>query len=90
MSAQDTKAGGRMQSAIDELQSLIPRSYPSAQFHVGGSPDDAEIVQFNVIVDVDDLDVVLDTVIDRMMEIQIDDSLPLFVVATRPPQPAAI
>lgn len=35
-------------------------------------------------VDVDELDEVADLVIERMMEIQIEDGLPIFVVPTRP------
>jgi hypothetical protein len=34
-------------------------------------------------VDVDDLDDVTDLVIKRMMEIQIEDGLPIFVIPTR-------
>jgi hypothetical protein len=84
MSAREARVDARMQSAIEELQQLLLHSYPDAQFQVGPSPEDSDIVHLYAIVDTDDLDAVLDPVIDRMMEIQIEDGLPLFVVTMRP------
>lgn len=73
-----------MQQAIDELSVMIQNKYPQAVFAVKDSPDDSEIMHLTTIVDVEDADEVLDVVIDRMMELQIDEQLPLFVIPMRP------
>ena len=74
----------RMQQAIDELKEMIQARYPAASFRVGHSPDDPQIMHLVAVVDVEDTDAVMDVVVDRMMELQIDDHLPLFVVPVRP------
>jgi hypothetical protein len=74
----------RTQQAIDELEEMIQARYPAARFRVDHSPDDPRIVHLVAIVDVDDTDAVMDVVVDRMMELQIEDHLPLFVVPVRP------
>ena len=79
----------RMQGALSELESLIQVRFPGARFRVSRGVDDANVVHLIAMVDVDDLDAVLDTVVDRMMELQIDEGLPIFVVPVRPPKPVA-
>jgi hypothetical protein len=66
----------RMQQAIDELKNMIQARYPAARFRVSQSPDDPRIMHLVVVVDVEDTDAVMDVVVDRMMELQIDDHLP--------------
>jgi len=73
-----------MQQAIDELKDMIQGRYPAARFRVDRSPDDPGIMHLVVVVDIEDTDAVMDVVVDRMMELQIDDHLPLFVVPVRP------
>lgn len=73
----------RMQRGIEELKGLIQQRYPDAAFEVTCSPEDRHIVHLKPVVDVEDRDEVMDVVIDRMMELQIDEHLPLFVVPVR-------
>jgi hypothetical protein len=47
--------------------------------------DEPEAVLLVTTVDIDDPDDVTDLVIERMMEIQIDQGLPIFVVPVRHP-----
>jgi hypothetical protein len=73
----------RLQRAIKELRGLILRHYPEARFEVRRGIDDPEAVHLIAAVDTDDLDEVVDLVIERMMEIQIEDGLPVFVIPIR-------
>lgn len=73
----------RLHSALEELRGLILRHYPEARFEISRGIDDPEAVHLIAAVDVDDLDEVVDLVIERMMEIQIEDGLPIFVIPTR-------
>ena len=75
----------KMQSAVDELQALIRQHHPEAQFRVSRDPDGSEAVHLNAVLDVDDTDLAADDFIERMMQIQIDDGLPLFVIPVRTP-----
>jgi hypothetical protein len=72
-----------MKRAIVELEDLVRQQYPDAAFQVQQSPEDPTIIHLIPTVDVVDRDEVMDLVIDRMMQFQIDDSLPLFVVPVR-------
>lgn len=79
----------QVQAAITELQDLIRRRFPEAQFSVELSPEDPDILHLVTMVDIEDADVVLDAVVDRMMEIQIEEELPIFVIPVRSPARAA-
>jgi hypothetical protein len=74
----------RVRSALDELAALIIARYPEATFRVAGSPDDPAVVHLIATVDVEEPDAVLDVVVDRMMDLQIAEGLPLFVIPVRP------
>lgn len=76
----------RMQAAIAELQERIRDRYPAASFRVQYSPDEPEAVLLKTMVDVEDRDEVLDVVAERMMQLQIEEGLPIFVVPIRPPE----
>lgn len=73
-----------MQSAIDELRGLIERRYPGATFSVSRDPEEAASVHLNATVDVDDTDEVVDLVIDRVLEFQEEQDLPIHVIPLRP------
>ena len=79
----EPKLRPRMQQAVEELKGLVRERYPEAGFRVARSPEDPRIIHLWAIVD-EDGDVVIDVVIDRMMEIQIEDELPIFVIPVRP------
>ena len=74
----------RIQSAIDELQGLIRDRYPAATFSVGYG-DDPGCIYLTSTVDVEDRNDVIDTYIDRLVDLRVDEVLPLHVVPVRPP-----
>ena len=71
-----------MAAAIEELKILI-RSYdPDAQFEVAAGPD-ASDTYLIARVDTEDADEVMDLYIDRLVEMQVEDRLPLYVMTLR-------
>lgn len=84
MSAERITAGNpRIRNAITELEGLITARYPEATFEVSEG-EDPEGVYLTAIVDTDDLTSVLEVVGSRMVDMQAEDGLPLYVVPTRP------
>jgi hypothetical protein len=77
--------GPRMQAAIAELQELIRAHHPSVTFTVGEAWD-PDGVYVRAIVDVDDSDEITELFIDRMIDLQVEDGLPLYVVPVRTPE----
>lgn len=75
----------RMQTAVDELQQLIRSHFPTTTFTVGEA-EDPEGMYVRAIVDVDDTDEVMDVFIDRMIDLQVNDGLPIYVVPVRTPE----
>lgn len=74
-----------VQSALAELRALIQQRYPSARFRVGLG-DDPEGIYLTATVDVEDPEDVVDVFIDRLLELQIEEHLPVYVVPVRPPE----
>jgi len=72
----------RVLRALDDFKQAILERYPGAAFQVsyGGEP---EGVYLEPIVDVDDMFEVLDVIMDRMLEVQIEEGLPVYVVPLR-------
>jgi hypothetical protein len=79
----------RMEAALDELRSIILRRYPMATFETGPSQDDPEIVHLYAYVDVEDTNEVMDLVVDRMVDMQAEEGLPVFVIPLLTPERAA-
>jgi len=79
----------RLQAALDELRAIIRRHYPAVRFRLTRGLDDPTIVELVAIIDIDDPDRVLDVVIDRQMQLQIEEGLLIFVVTERPPERVA-
>lgn len=75
----------RIQEAIAELQGLILGRYPEATFSLdhGTDPDG---VYLTATVDVEDRNDVIDTYIDRLVDLHVEEELPLHVVPVRPPE----
>lgn len=73
----------RMQAAIMELQGLIRQHYPNTTFEVvyGDDPIGMYVV---ATVDVEDTEAVVDVYIDRLLKLQIDAGLAIYVVPLRP------
>lgn len=74
----------RTQAALSELQRILTQHYPEATFRVRRGIDDPESIHLVTTVDVEDTDEVLDVVIDRIMELQIEEGLPVHVIPVRP------
>lgn len=75
-----------MQNALKEMEGVIGERYPTATFEVSRGEDDPEAVHLTATVDLDDPDEVLDLVITRVMELQVDEGLPLYVIPVRTPE----
>jgi len=77
-----------MASALSELRAMIQKRYPTAIFTVSYG-EDPDGVYLTATVDIDDTDAVVDLVIDRLLTMQVEESLPLYVIPIRPPTPIA-
>jgi hypothetical protein len=86
MLGQTLELDSKMQAAVDELQGLIRQRHPEAQFRLGRDPEGSEAIHLTAVLDLDDTDLVVDEFIDRMMQLQIDDELPIFVIPVRTPE----
>jgi len=78
----------RIQQALTELQDMIAARWPAASFAVSRG-DDPEGLYLDATVDLDDPDEVMDLVVDRLLELQVDERLPVHVVPLRTPERAA-
>ena len=75
----------RMEEAVHELKRLITARFPQAAFVVeeGFDPEGIYLV---TTVDIADTDEVIDVVGDRLVELQVDEALPIYVTPLRPIQ----
>lgn len=78
----------RRQQAVTELTEIIKRRYPTASFAVGPGEDAPDATHITATVDVDDLDEVMDLVIEREIELQVDEGIPIYVIPIQPPERA--
>lgn len=72
-----------MEAALRELKELITARFPQASFAVedGFDPEGIYLV---ATVDVEDTDEVVDVVGDRLVELQVEDGLPVYLAPLRP------
>jgi hypothetical protein len=75
----------RSQHALAALQARIVHHDPSAPFEVAAG-DDPGGIYLTPIIDIEDTDAVLAVVLDRLIELQVDEGLPIFVVPLQPLQ----
>jgi hypothetical protein len=77
----------RVQEILLELEQRIRALYPAAEFEVthGGEPDG---VYLTATIDTTNVFDLLDAITDRLLEIQIDEKLPIYVIPIRPERPA--
>lgn len=73
----------RIEPAIEELKGLIRERYPEAHFEVSRG-EDPEGVYLAATVDVDDVDDVMALYTERLIELQVVDRLPLYVLSLQP------
>src|SRR5688572_1773362 len=73
----------RMQEAIDELKGLITTRFPQAAFVIeeGFDPEGVYLI---TTVDIADTDDVIAVIGDRLVELQVDEGLPVYVTPLRP------
>jgi len=73
----------RMEDAVHELKGLISVRFPQAGFVVeeGFDPEGIYLV---TTVDIADTDEVMDVIGDRLVELQVEEGLPLYVTPLRP------
>jgi hypothetical protein len=83
-SARRIPFGACEELAIDEIRCLILQQYPAATFAVQRGQDDPEAIHLLVTVDLEDTDAVPDLVLEHMMELQIEQGTPIFVITARP------
>ncbi len=72
-----------MAAAIAEIRDLIAEHYPQATFVVEEGDDPAGIYLV-AMVDVEDTDEVVDRYGDRLVDLQVEAGLPVYVAALRP------
>ncbi len=75
----------RMEEAVRELKGLITAGFPQVSFVVeeGFDPEGIYLV---TTVDIADTDEVIDVIGDRLVELQVDEGLPVYVTPLRPIQ----
>ena len=73
----------RLEEAVQELKELITTRFPQAAFVVeeGADPKGIYLV---TTVDIADTDEVVDLVGDRLVELQVEEGLPVYVTPLRP------
>ena len=74
-----------MQNAIDEVTAIISASYPTTTFvtEPGVEPDSVFVQAFVDAIEPDD---VMDLYISRLVTIQVEEGIPLYVFARRTPE----
>ena len=73
----------RIKEAIQELEGLITARFPQATFVIEEGFD-PEGVYMITTVDIADTDEVIDVIGDRLVELQVDEGLPIYVTPLRP------
>ena len=73
----------QMENAVEEIKRLVTRRFPDATFALGHG-EDPEGMHLIITVDLDDMGEVVDLSLDRLVDMQLDDMLPLYVIPLRP------
>lgn len=73
----------RIDRAVEELQAIIVARYPEATFAVWQGEDPIG-TYITAIVDVPDTDEVTDLIIERLIAMQVEEELPVYVIPVRP------
>ena len=74
-----------MEKAVNELKGAISKRFPQASFVVEEGYDPKGIYLVTT-VDIADTDEVIDVIGDRLVELQVDKGLPIYVTPLRPIQ----
>jgi hypothetical protein len=73
----------RLAEAMREIEALIASRYPEARFAVSEG-EDPDGIYLRATVDVEDMGEVVHVFIDRLVEMQVEEGLPVYVVPIRP------
>src|SRR3954470_195660 len=73
----------RIDAAVVELQQMILDHYPDATFTVEPG-EDPPGTYITATVDVDDLDEVFDVVVKRLLDMQVEERLSVYVLIVNP------
>jgi len=74
------------QEAIVDLRDRISARYPTAEFALRHGIDDSDETYLRVTVDIDDPDEVLELVIDRLLELQLERGMHVYVLPIHSPE----
>lgn len=72
-----------IEAALDELQGVIADRFPTATFEVAEGTDPLGIF-LDVTVDLEDTTEVTDLVGDRLLDMHVEEGLPIYVIPSRP------
>ncbi len=72
-----------MEAAIEEMTHLVSQRFPEATFALGHG-EDPEGTHLIATVDIDDMGEVVELYLDRLVDMQLDEALPLYVIPVRP------
>lgn len=75
----------RIPAIVADLRERILAHYPDATFEVARG-DDPIGIYVMATVDVEETGEVLDSIMDRLLEVQVDEYLPVYVIPIRPLQ----
>jgi hypothetical protein len=75
----------RMEEAIAEMKERVLHRFPTTTFEMYQGEDPVGIYLI-AIVDTDDLEEVKDLFLDRIVDLQVEEGLPLFVIPERTPE----
>lgn len=78
----------RIQDALNELERLIKTAFPTVTFRTYRG-EDPEGTYLEAMVDVDDTHNVMDVYIDRLVDLQVEEKIPVYVIPVRPPERVA-
>ncbi len=73
----------RIQQAVAELQAMISAHYPDATYEVWEGEDPIG-TYVTATVDIADPDEVTDLIIERLISLQVEEELPVYVIPVRP------
>jgi hypothetical protein len=80
------KLSPEMERAIEEVTGVIRRTYPEAEFEISRGIDEPDQILVWATVDIDDLDEVLELVLDRLVELEVEEGIPLYVIPEHSPE----
>ncbi len=72
-----------MERAIEQLKAAITEQYPQAAFVIVRG-EDSDGIYLKTIVDLEDVDQVVDSIRDKLYELQVERALPIYVVPLQP------